>query len=930
MMCTTKMLPLMMLTEMFLQPSYAQGIPVVQILQSSYQVNFGSSRVLECTVSSNPAHSTVQWQKLVNNQFQPINFANNKYEGSSVSIPSLTVNSADLNDEGFYICTATNSLGIGQSSQTFLDVIGNILTVTIQQSQYSVTIGQTVTLGCTVTGSPAATNVYWQKTVNNVVTTISSNTNTNKYSGSIVSTPSLTIVNADQSDEATYVCFATNGVGLGQSTQTFLDVTGNAPSVQVQQPQYNSNFGSTVTLVCTVTANPAHTTVQWQRVINSQRSNINVGLAKYTGSTVGTPSLTINNVELSDEGNYVCTATNSIGTGESTQTFLDVVGNLPNVVVTLQQYNVDIGSTVTLGCTVTASPTHTVVYWQRIGNNNVGTTVDMNNIKYSGSTVNSPSLTINNAALSDEGSYRCYATNSIGLGQSQNTFLDVVGTVPTVQVQQPSYSVTTGGSVTLGCTVTSNLAVTDVYWQRNVGSSILTIRSTTNTNKYSGITTGTPSLTIFNADQNDVATYTCFASNSVGTGQSTTTQLSVTGTVSTVQVQQPSYSVTTGSSVTLVCTVTSTLTVNNVYWQRNNGGGTTQISTNTNKYSGSIPGTPSLTIFNANQSDVGTYTCFATNSVGTGQSTTTTLSVTGTVPTVQVQQPSYSVTTGSSVTLACTVTSTLTVNNVYWQRNNGGGTTQISTNTNKYSGSIPGTPSLTIFNADQSDVATYTCFASNSVGTGQSTTTQLSVIGTPPTVIVPQPSYSITIGDSITLVCNVTSNLPVTSVQWERNIGGSVTTITSTTNTNKYSGSTPTTPSLTIFNGAQSNSGDYTCFATNSVGTGQSTGTTLSVTGNAPVVTITQPSYSVNFGGTITITCTISADPAHNTVYWQKVGVSQSVTIGNRYTGSTVSIPSLTISNALHSDEGFYVCYATNSVGTGNSQQTFLDVQGIL
>ena len=99
----------------------------------------------------------------------------------------------------------------------------------------------------------------------------------------------------------------------------------------------------------------------------------------------------------------------------------------------------------------------------------------------------------------------------------------------------------------------------------------------------------------------------------------------------TVQVQQPSYAVNTGSSVTLVCTVTSNLAVTNVNWQRNNGGGTTQItsSTNTNKYSGSTTGTPSLTIFNADQNDVGTYTCFATNSVGTGQSTTTTLSVTG-------------------------------------------------------------------------------------------------------------------------------------------------------------------------------------------------------------------------------------------------------------------------------------------------------------
>jgi hypothetical protein len=101
--------------------------------------------------------------------------------------------------------------------------------------------------------------------------------------------------------------------------------------------------------------------------------------------------------------------------------------------------------------------------------------------------------------------------------------------VPTVQVQQPSYSVTTDNSVTLICTVSSSLPITSVHWQRNVGGSITTINSNTNTNKYSGSTTTTPSLTIFNAASSDVGTYTCFASNSVGTGQSTITTLSDTG-----------------------------------------------------------------------------------------------------------------------------------------------------------------------------------------------------------------------------------------------------------------------------------------------------------------------------------------------------------------------------------------------------------------
>jgi hypothetical protein len=95
---------------------------------------------------------------------------------------------------------------------------------------------------------------------------------------------------------------------------------------------------------------------------------------------------------------------------------------------------------------------------------------------------------------------------------------------------------------------------------------------------------------------------------------------------------------------------------------------------------------------------------------------------------------------------------------------------------------------------------------------------------------VEQPSYSVTTDNTVTLVCTVSSSLPINDVQWQRNIGGSITTITSNTTTSKYSGSTTTTPFLTIFSASSSDAGTYTCFASNSVGTGQSTTTTLSVT----------------------------------------------------------------------------------------------------
>jgi hypothetical protein len=48
--------------------------------------------------------------------------------------------------------------------------------------------------------------------------------------------------------------------------------------------------------------------------------------AKYIGSTVGTPSLTILSTNLDDPGQYRCSATNVVGTGQSQDTTLTVNG----------------------------------------------------------------------------------------------------------------------------------------------------------------------------------------------------------------------------------------------------------------------------------------------------------------------------------------------------------------------------------------------------------------------------------------------------------------------------------------------------------------------------------------------------------------------------------------------------------------------------
>lgn len=100
------------------------------------------------------------------------------------------------------------------------------------------------------------------------------------------------------------------------------------PTVVVTLPNYQTDFGNSVTLGCTVTANPIHTIVYWRKIVNGVSTNINVGSSggKYSGSTVSSPSLVVNNANLDDRASYVCYAENSIGVGQSTSTVLNVLG----------------------------------------------------------------------------------------------------------------------------------------------------------------------------------------------------------------------------------------------------------------------------------------------------------------------------------------------------------------------------------------------------------------------------------------------------------------------------------------------------------------------------------------------------------------------------------------------------------------------------
>ena len=104
-------------------------------------------------------------------------------------------------------------------------------------------------------------------------------------------------------------------------------ILSGVPSVSLTRTFFTGEYGDTITLGCTVSANPSATSVYWQKVTGSITFTVDMSSARYTGSSVSTPSLTITNLNSNDAGNYICLAANSVGTGQSLQGQLTVIGS---------------------------------------------------------------------------------------------------------------------------------------------------------------------------------------------------------------------------------------------------------------------------------------------------------------------------------------------------------------------------------------------------------------------------------------------------------------------------------------------------------------------------------------------------------------------------------------------------------------------------
>ncbi len=186
-------------------------------------------------------------------------------------------------------------------------------------------------------------------------------------------------------------------------------------------------------------------------------------------------------------------------------------------------------------------------------------------------------------------------------------------------------------------------------------------------------------------------------------------------------------------------------------------------------------------------------------------------------------------------------------------------------------------------------------------------------VDSPPTITQQPANQSTAVGGDVTFSVGANGTSPL-SYQWQKNN-------TNVNNGGHYSGTT--TPMLLISGADFTDMGSYRCVVTNALGSTNSAAATLTVTNaTLPPEIIEHPSdLTVAMGDTATFEV-LAGGSTPLSYRWQKNNVN--LTDSGHYSGSTT--PALTISDADDNDAASYRCVVTNAYGTSNTISATLTV----
>ncbi|NXH17935.1 NCAM1 protein, partial [Bucco capensis] len=327
----------------------------------------------------------------------------------------LQIRGIKKTDEGTYRCEG-RILARGEINFKDIQVIVNVPpSVRARQSTMNATanLSQSVTLACDADGFPEPT-MTWTKDGEPIEEADDEEKYSFNYDGS-----ELIIKKVDKSDEAEYICIAENKAGEQDAT-IHLKVFAK-PKITYVENKTAMELEDQITLTCEASGDPIPS-ITWRtstRNISNEEKTLDGRIIVRSHARVS--SLTLKEIQYTDAGEYVCTASNTIG--QDSQPMYLEVQYAPKLQGPVAVYTWE-GNQVNITCEVFAYPS-AVISWFRDGQ--LLPSSNYSNIKI----YNTPSasyLEVTPDSENDFGNYNCTAVNRIG--QESSEFILVQADTP--------------------------------------------------------------------------------------------------------------------------------------------------------------------------------------------------------------------------------------------------------------------------------------------------------------------------------------------------------------------------------------------------------------------------------------------------------------------------------------------------------------------
>ncbi|XP_037075728.1 basement membrane-specific heparan sulfate proteoglycan core protein-like isoform X4 [Pollicipes pollicipes] len=421
-------------------------VPAIEIYPEGAQtVSRGGSVLFQCRVNAGAPAPSVSWARA---DRRPMPATAEQLDGGVIRFLRVTGE-----EEGEYICTATNTAGTTSATATLSVESPPVITLT-QPSQYRVREGQRVTLECRATGDPTP-SVSWEGGRSGTPFFSEARDDRAQPGVALVEIGAVT-----QEDAGVYTCRARSSAGQSeQRLQMVVERPDRRPEpgpeprpqpqpqprprprppspqpgdggVQPSEDTYRVPLNGRAELVCYVAGSNRDVYINW---IRSDGRDMPVDHLIRDGT------LYINQVQEDAEGTYTC-----LGLGVSGTVLFEAKATLqviapPRIQLNPARQVVRPGDNAIIYCSATGDQPITL-RWDKV-----------NDRLPPSATVRGGELNFRGISVSDAGRYLCTAVNSAG--RSEGVTEVIVNDGPSVTSLDPDVTAYVGSTATLRCDTT--------------------------------------------------------------------------------------------------------------------------------------------------------------------------------------------------------------------------------------------------------------------------------------------------------------------------------------------------------------------------------------------------------------------------------------------------------------------------------------------